>query len=64
VIIDADYEEEEEIVDKIMVMQRLTEMEVETLRELLKYNYRYDEVVVDAMDEDEIQDEFKKIWKL
>jgi len=57
-------EEEEEIVDKIMVMQRLTEMEIETLREILKYNYRYDEIIVDAMDEDEIQDEIKKIWRL
>ena len=50
--------------DKIMVMQRLTQMEVDTLRELLKYNYDYDEIVVDAMDEDEIKDEFKKIWQL
>lgn len=59
-----DDEEEEGIVDKIMVMQRLTQMEVDTLRELLKYNYAYDEIVVDAMDEDEIKDEFKKIWQL
>ena len=64
ILIDAVDEEEEDIVDKIMVMQRLTEMEVETLRELLKYNYRYEEAVVDAMDEDEIQEEFKQIWKL
>ena len=64
ILIDGVDEEEEDIVDKIMVMQRLTQMEVETLRELLKYNYRYDEVVVDAMDEDEIQEEFKQIWKL
>lgn len=57
-------EEEEEIVDKILVKQRLTEMEMATLRELLKYTYRYDEVMVDSMDDDEVMEEFVQIYSL
>lgn len=66
VVIDGYYrdEEEDEIVDKIMLKQRVTQMEMETLRELLKYTYRYDEVMVDSMDDDEVMDEFVRIYKL
>ncbi len=57
-------EHEEEIVDKIAVRQRLTQMEITTLREMLVINYRYDEDVVEEMDDDEVQEEFLKIYSL
>ena len=57
-------EHEEEIVDKIAVRQRLTQIEIKTLREMLVINYRYEEDVVEEMDDDEVQEEFLKIYSL
>ena len=57
-------EEEEDIVDKILIEQRLTYMEIETLRELLIINYKYSESETEDLDDDEIIEEFRKIYQL
>ena len=57
-------EEEEDIVDKILIEQRLTHMEIETLRELLIINYRYSEKEVEDFNDEEIKEEFRRIYQL
>ena len=57
-------EEEEDIVDKILIQQRLTQIEIETLREILIVNYKYSEREVTDLNDDEIIEEFQKIYRL
>ena len=57
-------EDEEDIVDKILIEQRLRHMEIETLRELLIINYKYSEIEVDDFNDDEIIEEFRKLYRL
>ena len=66
--IEATWDEHDEdhidIIDKIMIEQRLTHMEMETLKEILIINYEYRETEVENMNDDEVIETFKTIYRL